>query len=134
MAGSGSLISLAAVWGEMVDHNDTKASKERRRSRPSWRLRLYVAGQTPRSLTAYANLKRICETHLKGKYKIEVIDLLSHPEFANSDQIVAVPSLVRQLPTPVRRIVGDLASEARVLSGLEIPPAIASALRSMNAG
>jgi len=85
-----------------------------------WRLRLYVAGQTPRSLATFANLKRICETHLKGKYEIEVIDLLKHPELAKDDQILALPSLVRQLPPPVKKIIGDLANEERVLVGLDV--------------
>jgi circadian clock protein KaiB len=83
-------------------------------------LKLYVAGQTPRSATALANLTRICETHLKGLYEIEVVDLLINPTLAMGDQILAVPSLVRQLPPPVKKIVGDLANEARVLVGLDI--------------
>jgi circadian clock protein KaiB len=85
-----------------------------------WLLKLYVAGQTPKSLAAFANLKRICETHLKGKYEIELVDLLVNPALARGDQIVAVPSLVRQLPTPMKKIIGDLANEERVLVGLDL--------------
>jgi circadian clock protein KaiB len=108
----------------MIDSNDLTTRNEARKSQPLWRMRLYVAGQTPRSLTAFANLKRICETHLEGKYKIEVIDLLLHPELAERNQIVAVPTLVRQLPMPTKRIIGDLSNEKYVLLGLEILPAI----------
>jgi circadian clock protein KaiB len=87
-----------------------------------WELRLYVAGQTPNSIAAFNNLKRICETHLKGEYRIEVIDLLVNPKLARGDQIVAVPSLVRKLPQPVKRIIGNLSSEERVLVGLDLQP------------
>ena len=86
-------------------------------------LRLYVAGQTPRSVTAFANLKRICEEHLPGKYRIEVIDLIQNPQLAAGDQILAVPTLVRRLPEPVRRIIGDLSHTERVLVGLDVRPA-----------
>ena len=89
-----------------------------------WLLRLYVAGQTPRSIAAFTNLKRICETHLKGQYQIEVVDLLVHPQLAKGDQIIAVPTLVRQLPPPVKKIIGDLAKEERVLIGLDLKSAI----------
>jgi circadian clock protein KaiB len=82
--------------------------------RAEWILRLYVAGQTPKAAAAFDNLKRICETHLQGKYEIEVVDLLVTPALAKGDQIIAVPSLVRQLPPPVKKIIGDLASESRV--------------------
>jgi len=85
-----------------------------------WQLRLYVAGQTPKSLEAFANLKRICETHLKGKYSIEIVDLLKNPQLAKGDQIVAVPTLVRKLPEPIKKIIGDLANEERVLVGLQV--------------
>lgn len=81
-------------------------------------LRLYVAGQTPKSLTAFANLKRICEEHLAGQYHIEVIDLLKKPQLASEDQILAIPTLVRKLPTPIKRIIGDLSNTERVLAGL----------------
>jgi circadian clock protein KaiB len=83
-------------------------------------LRLYVAGQTPRSITAFANLKRICEEYLAGRYQIEVIDLIQNPQLARGDQIFAVPTLVRRLPEPVRRIIGDLSNSDRVLVGLDI--------------
>lgn len=87
-----------------------------------WNLRLYVAGQTPKSIEAFANLKEICETHLKGKYKIEVIDLSENPELAKNDNILAIPTLVRKLPEPVKKIIGTLANEEKVLVGLEINP------------
>ena len=87
-----------------------------------WNLRLYVAGQTPKSLEAFANLKDICETHLKGKYKIEIIDLKENPELAKNDNILAIPTLVRKLPEPVKKIIGTLANEEKVLVGLEINP------------
>lgn len=88
----------------------------------AWQLRLYVAGQTSRSLAAFANLKRICEEHLEGKYKIEVIDLLVNPQLAKGDQILALPTLVRKLPTPMKKIIGDLSNTERVLVGLDIKP------------
>ncbi len=87
-----------------------------------WNLRLYVAGQTPRSLTAFRNLKDICEEYLKGQYHIEVIDLMENPTLARGDQILAVPTLVRQLPQPIRKIIGDLSDTERVLVGLDIQP------------
>lgn len=83
-------------------------------------LRLYVAGQTPRSLAALANLKRICDAHLKQKYRIEVIDLVKHPQLAQGDQILAIPTLVRRVPKPLRKIIGDLSNTERVLVGLDI--------------
>src|SRR5580765_1529610 len=86
-------------------------------------LRLYIAGQTPRSVKAFANLKRICEEHLKGRYRIEVIDLIQNPQLAAGDQILAVPTLVRLLPEPVRKIIGDLSNTERVLVGLDVRPA-----------
>ena len=85
-----------------------------------WDLRLYVAGQTPRAVAALDNLQRLCEEHLAGKYHIEVIDLLRTPQLARGDQIVAVPTLVRKLPQPVRKIIGDLSSTERVLVGLDL--------------
>jgi circadian clock protein KaiB len=91
-------------------------------SAETWELRLYVAGQTPKSTTALNNLKRYCETHLKGKYKIEVIDLLVKPQLAEGDQIFAVPTLVRKVPEPIRKIIGDLSNEEKVLVGLNIRP------------
>lgn len=85
-------------------------------------LRLYVAGQTPRSLQAFANLKRICEEHLAGRYRITIVDLLVNPQLAKGDQILAIPTLVRQLPHPVRKIIGDLSNTEKVLIGLDIRP------------
>ena len=87
-----------------------------------WNLRLYVAGQTPKSLAAFANLKQICETYLAGKYRIEVIDLIENPQLARGDQILAVPTLVRKLPPPVKKIIGDLSNTERVLVGMDIQP------------
>ena len=89
-----------------------------------WELRLYVAGQTPKSLTAFSNLKKICENHLKGRYRIEVIDLLEQPHLAEGDQILALPTLVRKLPQPMRKIIGDLSDTVRVLVGLDLRPAV----------
>jgi circadian clock protein KaiB len=88
----------------------------------SWNLRLYVTDQTPKSITAFANLKKICEEHLAGKYRIEVIDLLKNPQLAKRDQIIAIPTLVRELPEPLKKIIGDLADTERVLVGLDIRP------------
>jgi circadian clock protein KaiB len=85
-----------------------------------WQLRLYVAGQTPKCLAAFANLKKICETYLTGQYDIEIIDLLKTPALAQGDQILAIPTLVRKLPEPVRKIIGDLSNTERVLVGLDI--------------
>jgi len=85
-----------------------------------WELRLYVAGQTPRSRTALANLRELCEEHLAGRYTIEVIDLLKHPQLAKGDQILAIPTLVRRLPKPMRKIIGDLSDRHRVLIGLDL--------------
>lgn len=84
-----------------------------------WDLRLYVAGQTPRSLAALENLKRICDEHLAGKHRIEVIDLMANPQLARADQILAIPTLVRRLPAPIRKIIGDLSQTERVLVGLD---------------
>lgn len=85
-----------------------------------WELRLYIAGRTQKSMAAFANLKRICEEHLQGQYRIEVVDLLKNPQLARGDQILAVPTLVRKLPEPVRKIIGDLSNEERVLVGLDV--------------
>lgn len=90
--------------------------------RPAWDLRLYVAGQTTKSLLAFENLKRICEEHLAGQYHIEVIDLLEQPQLARGDQIIALPTLVRKLPVPIRKIIGDLSNTERVLVGLDLRP------------
>jgi circadian clock protein KaiB len=100
-----------------------KTAAQRRRSHPNgkvWNLRLYVAGQTPKSIHAVANLKALCEEHLKGRYRIEVIDLMKKPQLARGDQIVALPTLVRKLPPPARKIIGDLSNFGRVLVGLDL--------------
>jgi len=89
---------------------------------PRWQLRLYVAGQTPKSVRAFANLKALCEEHLKGEYTIEVIDLLVNPQLAEGDQIVAVPTLVRKLPPPLKRVIGDLSNKEKILVGLDLRP------------
>lgn len=85
-----------------------------------WQLRLYTAGQTPKSLAAIKNLKKVCEEHLAGRYEIEIIDLLKNPRLAKDDQIVAIPTLVRKLPDPVRKIIGDLSDTERALVGLQL--------------
>ena len=97
-----------------------KVERKAQQQEEIWELRLYVAGQTPKSLTAFANLKRICEEHLAGKYQIEIIDLIESPQLARSDQILAIPTLVRKLPTPIRKIIGDLSNTERVLLGLDV--------------
>ena len=100
----------------------SKAKAKAAPKRPEWELRLYVAGQTARSLAALANLERICEEHLHGSYRIEVIDVLKSPALARGDQILALPTLVRRLPLPVKKIIGDLSNEDRVLIGLDLRP------------
>jgi circadian clock protein KaiB len=99
-------------------------SKNRKSTKPAevWELRLYVAGQTSKSIEAFANLKKICEENLKGKYSIEVIDLLKNPHLAKGDQILAIPTLVRKLPQPIKKIIGNLSNTERVLVGLDIRP------------
>jgi len=87
-----------------------------------WTLRLYVAGPTPKCIRAFNNLKKICEAHLAGKYTIEIIDLLENPQLARGDQIIAIPTLVRKLPQPIRKIIGDLSNTERVLVGLDVQP------------
>jgi len=89
---------------------------------PAFQLRLYVAGETSKSIAALANLKRICETHLAGQYSIQVIDLIKNPLLAAGDQILALPTLVRRLPKPIKKIIGDLSNEERVLVGLDVQP------------
>jgi circadian clock protein KaiB len=88
-----------------------------------WELRLYVAGKTAKSVAAFENLTRLCEEHLAGKYRIEVVDLLRHPQLAKGDQIVAIPTLVRKLPEPIRKVIGDLSNVERTLVGLQLRPA-----------
>jgi circadian clock protein KaiB len=87
-----------------------------------WELRLYVAGQTPKSILAFKNITRYCKEHLEGKYSIEVIDLLKNPQLAEGDQIIAIPTLIRKVPEPIRKIIGDLSDEEKVLVGLNIRP------------
>ena len=105
-----------------VARSNGQKSRSRRRSKVEghYNFRLYVAGQTPRSLTAVANLKRICEEHFPSHYRIEVIDLMANPQLAATDQILAIPTLVRKLPQPVRKIIGDLSNLDRVLVALDI--------------
>ena len=104
----------------MATETNPDRSPEAQKTPAEWFLKLYVAGQTQKSVTAFANLKRICETHLKGKYEIEVIDLSVNPQLAKGDQIIALPTLVRKLPPPMKKIIGNLAEEERVLVGLEL--------------
>lgn len=92
-----------------------------------WQLRLYVAGQTPKSMAAIANLNRLCEAHMAGEYEIEVVDLLLNPRLAAGDQILAVPTLVRRLPEPIKKIIGDLSNDERVLVGLDVRPVTVNA-------
>ena len=99
------------------------AGQQAQASDKNWILRLYVAGQTPKSVTAFANLKKICEEHLRGEYRIEIIDLLNNPQLAEGDQIIAVPTLVRRLPEPIKKIIGDLSNTERVLVGLNVKKA-----------
>ena len=87
-----------------------------------WDLRLYIAGNSPKSLTAIANLKKLCESYLSGQYRVEVIDLMKTPQLAQGDQILAIPTLIRKVPVPMRRILGDLSNTERVLVGLDIQP------------
>jgi circadian clock protein KaiB len=111
------------------DPTPRRAPARKRDGKPSsrapvqWDLRLYVAGRTTRSAIALENLERICETHLKGEYRIEVIDVLKNPQLARGDQILALPTLVRKLPEPMKKIIGDLSHEERVLIGLDLRPA-----------
>jgi circadian clock protein KaiB len=102
------------------ENSDETIKKEKSKTKDMWVLRLYVAGQTPKAITAFTNLKRICEEQLNGKYSIEVVDLLKNPHLANEFQIVALPTLIRKLPVPVRKIIGDLSDTERVLMGLDL--------------
>ena len=99
------------------------AKRKKIQAKADYELRLYVAGQSKKSLEALANLRQICEEHLAGKYVIEVIDLLQHPQLAAGDQIIAIPTLVRKLPTPMKKIIGDLRNTERALVGLDLRPA-----------
>jgi circadian clock protein KaiB len=100
----------------------TAPAKAKKAAAAEWQLRLYVAGQTPKSIAAIDNLRRLCESHLAGRYEIEVIDLLVSPALAAGDQILAVPTLVRKVPQPIRKIIGDLSNEGKVLVGLDVQP------------
>ena len=102
--------------------SESTKTKEKKPAAKVWELRLYVAGQTPKSITAFSNLKKLCEERLKGCYHIEVIDLLENPALAKGDQILALPTLVRRLPQPVKKIIGDLSNKERVLVGLDLRP------------
>ena len=101
---------------QLSDSQTTAPSAEAK----AYQLRLYVAGQTPKSVLAFSNLKQICEDHLQGRYEIEIIDLLENPQLARGDQILAVPTLVRRLPEPIKKIIGDLSNTERVLVGLDL--------------
>ncbi len=115
LAGKDGLASGASKGG--LDHKDGVRAKN---TQPILELRLYVAGQTPKSLIALRNLKKICEEHLQGRYRLHVIDLVKTPQLAQNDQILAIPTLVRNLPHPIRKIIGDLSDTQRVLVGLNL--------------
>jgi len=112
----------------MTEPNQLKAEQEANSSekankgRLKWELRLYVAGQTPKSIVAFANLKKMCEEHVPGEYSIEVVDLMKHPQLAKGDEIVAIPTLIRKLPEPLKRLVGDLSDTEKTLVGLQLKP------------
>jgi circadian clock protein KaiB len=99
---------------------NAKGAVKKKAASDSWNLRLYVAGQTPKSITAFANLKQLCEKHLAGRYHIEIVDLIKQPQLAQNDQIVALPTLVRKLPEPIKRVIGDLSNLERVMVGLDL--------------
>jgi len=105
-----------------ASRSSTKRKRPRREPKERWRLRLYVAGRTPKAVSAIENLTRLCEERLAGRYEIEVVDLLENPTLARGDQILAVPTLVRRLPPPVKKIIGDLSNVDRVLVGLDLSP------------
>jgi circadian clock protein KaiB len=120
-------VSAAAARKTVAKKTRARTAKKAKKEKASndgqwWELRLYVAGQTPLSVAAFANLQKICEEHLKGRYRIEVIDLLVNPTLARGDQILAVPTLVRQLPPPMKKIIGDFSNTERVLVGLNLRP------------
>lgn len=109
--------------GEKEESRTAKGAPEQKPNEPeTWNLRLYVAGQTEKSVAALANLKKICEEHLEGRYTIEVIDVSKHPQLARDDQIIALPTLIRKLPEPIRKIIGDLSKTEKVLIGLDLKP------------
>jgi circadian clock protein KaiB len=106
----------------LLEKSKTRGSRDKsvKSGSGKWDLRLYIAGQTPKAVTAFSNLKIICEEQLKGNYRITVIDLLKNPQLARNDQILAVPTLVRKLPQPIRNVIGDLSDKERVLVGLDL--------------
>jgi len=112
-------MNMAKAAAKPVSKRSSRATAVREDGE-RWNLRLYVAGQTPRSLSAVANLKRFCEDHLAGRYSIEIVDLVENPRLARGDQIVAIPTLVRKLPSPMRKIIGDLSNRDRVFVGLDL--------------
>lgn len=118
---------VARPYEASSNHMKKSSARKRRGATTSqtdfYRLRLYIAGQTPNSIAAIANLKKICEEKLKDRYRIEVVDLLEHPQLAKGDQIIAIPTLVRRLPPPVKSIIGNLSKTDRVLVGLDLQPA-----------
>src|SRR5262247_4530143 len=120
------LRTLSPEGGTTIFHDEVTMSKKSTRHvrndkiKPEWQLRLYIAGQTAKSIAALANLKRLCERRLAGRYEIEVIDLLENPRLADDDQILAVPTLVRKLPEPIKKIIGDLSQTERILLGLDL--------------
>ena len=120
MKGKGKRTPAAGVAAGAAPRSSPQRVRHGQTRHPQWLLRLYVAGQTPRSLAAFANLKRICEQHLANRHSIEVIDLVRQPQLAQGDQIVAIPTLVRRLPQPVKRVIGDLSHVERVLVGMEL--------------
>jgi circadian clock protein KaiB len=127
MSSRGGRVASLAPWGRNPS-NDMKKSPAKKRQPKTSRsdffiLRLYIAGQTPNSIVAIANLKKICEEKLHGKYRIEVVDLLEKPQLAKGDQIIAIPTLVRRLPPPVKKIIGNLSKTENVIVGLDLQPA-----------
>ncbi len=106
----------------MKTKSSSKAAKKTEPLDKAWELRLYVAGHTPKSITAFSNLKKICEEHMPGQYHIEVVDLVKNPQLAKGDQIIAIPTLVRKLPPPLKKIIGDLSNTVGVLVGLDLRP------------
>jgi circadian clock protein KaiB len=111
-----------ARTGATAKRRAVEDSRRDGRQEVVWDLRLYVAGQTPKCMAALVNLKRLCEEHVAGQYRIEVIDLLENPQLARGDQILAIPTLVRKLPTPIRKLIGDLSNAERTLVGLQLRP------------
>lgn len=120
---SGRVASKKRATGKSRVNGSGKTASGAKGKVITWELRLYVAGNTPNSIAAFSNLKQICETHMGGRYRIEIIDLLRNPQLASGDQIIAIPTLVRRLPTPIKKIIGDLSNRERVLIGLDLKPA-----------